>query len=470
MNPVDHTGRPPASGIISGRERQPGSAAPETGASPSAPKPAASLAAILHGRDFRLLWGGEFVSLLGDQFFLVAMPWLILQHHGALTIGGIVAVGAAPRTVFILIGGVLTDRFSPRTVMLYSNVVRMVLVAALALLTATGWIQLWMLYGFSLLLGLGYAFFLPAQSTIIPRLVPENRLQVGNAIIQATTQLTLFLGPVVAGVLIAVLRHKGAGAAGTLGEWGIGIVFALDAVSFLVSAVTLSLIRLPSKPAGERGPAGMRGVFRSLAEGLNRVWQDRTLRLYLVLIGAVNLALLGPLSVGIPILAHTRFSGGALAYGGILSGLGAGALAGAAAAGIFRRPPGRWFAVAMLSSTTLLGVGLALLGAFPSTGPAAAAAFIIGVAEGYLIVEFITWLQLRTPRDELGRILSILLFASVGMAPVSNVIAGALVGLNAPWVMIGAGCLIVLVAVIAAFSPAVWLLSENGVRVGGGPE
>jgi MFS family permease len=436
-------------------------------ASLPAPKPAATIAGILRGRDFRLLWGGEFISLLGDQFFLVAMPWLILAlRANALTLGGIVAVGAAPRTVFILIGGVLTDRFSPRTVMLYSNLCRMVLVAALAVLTATGWIQLWMLYGFSFLLGLGYAFFLPAQSTIIPRLVPVSRLQMGNAIIQATTQLTLFLGPVVAGVLIAVLGHKDPGSAGMLQEWGIGIVFALDAVSFLVSAVTLSLIKLPSKSSGWRSGVARPGVFRSLGEGLSRVWQDRTLRLYFMLIGAVNIALLGPLSVGIPILAATpgRFSGGALAYGGILSGLGAGALAGAAAAGLFPRPPGRWFAVAMLTSTAVLGAGLALLGTFASVGAAAAAAFLLGVAEGYLIVEFITWLQLRTPRDELGRILSILLFASVGMAPVSNVIAGALVGLNAPWVMIGAGCLIVLVAIIAAFSPAVWLLGEHGVR------
>ena len=212
----------------------------------------------------------------------------------------------------------------------------------------------------------------------------------------------------------------------------------------------------------------MSGVFRSLAEGLGLVWRDRTLRLYFVLIGAVNLALLGPLSVGIPILAHTRFAGGALAYGGILSGLGAGALAGAAAGGLFPRPPGRWFAVGMLSSTALLGIGLALLGAVSSTGPAVAAAFLLGVAEGYLIVEFITWLQLRTPREQLGRILSILLFASVGQAPVSNVIAGALVGLSAPWVMFGAGCLVVLVAVIAALSPAVWLLGENDLRQGGG--
>ena len=178
------------SGAISAGAQPPGTAAHETGspsagdgpgpgalagASPPAPKPTASIAAILRGRDFRLLWSGEFVSLLGDQFFLVALPWLILQLTGdALTIGGIVAVGAAPRAIFMLFGGVLSDRLLPRTVMLYSNLGRMAVVAVMALLTATGWIQLWMLYAFSLLLGLGYAFYLPAQSTMIPRLVPRG--------------------------------------------------------------------------------------------------------------------------------------------------------------------------------------------------------------------------------------------------------------------------------------------------------
>jgi predicted membrane channel-forming protein YqfA (hemolysin III family) len=423
------------------------------------------LGEVLRDRDFRLLWSGEFVSLLGDQFFTVALPWLVLQLTGnALAIGTVLAVTAAPRAVFILLGGVLIDRFSPRTVMLYSNLGRMVLVAVLAFITAAGLVQLWMLYAFGLLLGLGTAFYLPAQSAMIPRLVPDERLQTGNALIQGTAQLSLALGPVAAGVLIAFLGRHGTGAATVPGASGISIALGFDAATFLVSAITLALIALPPLVHDEARDAGNNGVFRSLAQGIADVWRDRTLRHYFVLIGAVNLALLGPLSVGIPILAHTRLSGGALAYGAVLSGLGAGALAGVVAGGALRRPAGRGFAGAMLGSVVLLGVGLSLLGVFTSTGPATAAAFVIGAAEGYLIVEFITWLQLRTPRDELGRTMSILLFVSAGMAPVSNLIAGALIGLSVSAVMIGAGSLIVLVAAIAAFSPSVWRLSENGAR------
>ena len=422
------------------------------------------LAEVLRGRDFRLLWGGEFVSLLGDQFFTVALPWLVLQLTGnALAIGAILAVGAAPRAVFILLGGALIDRFSPRTVMLYSNLGRMILVALLAALSAGGWVHLWMLYVFSLLLGLGYAFYLPAQSAMIPRLVSTDRLQAGNALIQGTAQLSLFLGPVLAGVLIALVGRDGTGAAAVPEFTGIGIVLALDAASFLVSAITLTLITVPPVRR-ELSDAAHPPVLRSLAQGMIGVWHDKTLRYYFILIGAVNLALLGPLAVGIPVLAATRLSGGALAYGGILSGLGAGALLGVVAGGVMRRPRGRAFAAVMLGSSGLLGVGLAALGAVPSTGPAAAAAFVIGIAEGYLTIQFITWLQLRTPPEELGRMISILLFAAVGQAPLSNLVAGALIGLHPSLVMIGAGSFIVLVVTVAAFSPSVWRLDEAGER------
>ena len=420
---------------------------------------------ILRSRDFRLLWGGQFVSLLAEQFFLVALPWLVLQLTGDIfAVGTVVAVTAAPRAVFLLLGGALLGRFSPRTVMLYSNLGRMVLVAVLAVLTVSGSVQLWMLYTFALLLGLGYAIYLPAQSAIVPRLVSRERLHTGNAITQGTFQLSRALGPVLAGLLIALLGTSEVGAAATPDSSGVGIVFGLEAASFLVSAITLMMIAL-SPASHEKGRDARRpGVLRSLGDGFACVWRDKTLRHYFVLIGLVNLALLGPLSVGLPVLASTRFQGaGAMAYGAILSGLGVGAICGVVAGGTLRRPPGRSFPAALLGSCALLGVGLALLGVFPSAGVSAAAAFLIGLAEGYLTVEFITWLQLRTSREELGRMMGILLFASLGQAPLSNVIAGALMGFGVSVVMVAAGGFIVLVALIAASSPAVWQLRETPV-------
>src|SRR5262249_18742292 len=114
-------------------------------------KPASPLSV----RNFRLLWIGESVSLLGDQFYMIALPWLVLQITGsALALGTVIALGGIPRALFMLIGGALVDRFSPRTVMIVSNAVRLVLVALLAVMVLTNTIRLEMLYLFALAFGL----------------------------------------------------------------------------------------------------------------------------------------------------------------------------------------------------------------------------------------------------------------------------------------------------------------------------
>src|SRR5258705_3612241 len=114
-------------------------------------KPASPLSV----RNFRLLWIGESISLLGDQFYMIALPWLVLQLTGsALTLGTVMALGGIPRALFMLIGGAVVDRFSPRSVMMASNFARLVLVALLSALVLTNNIRIEMLYGFALAFGL----------------------------------------------------------------------------------------------------------------------------------------------------------------------------------------------------------------------------------------------------------------------------------------------------------------------------
>ncbi|MEP6987089.1 MAG: MFS transporter, partial [Chloroflexota bacterium] len=135
-------------------------------------KPASPLSV----RNFRLLWIGEGISLLGDQFYMIALPWLVLQITGsALALGSVMALAAIPRALFMLIGGALVDRFSPRYVMMASNLARFVLVALLSALVLTNHIQIEMLYGFALAFGLADAFYFPGQSAIVPQLLPEDQ-------------------------------------------------------------------------------------------------------------------------------------------------------------------------------------------------------------------------------------------------------------------------------------------------------
>ena len=420
------------------------------------------LRTIFSNRNFRLLWGGEAISLIGDQFYLVALPWLVLTLTGsALAIGTVLAAAAIPRALFMLIGGALTDRLNPRVLMLASNLSRFVLVGALAAVTITGVVELWMIYVFALTFGLADAFFFPAQSAIIPRLLGKERLQTGNAIIQGTAQLSLFAGPVLAGTLIALL---GGGTATNGGPetWGIGAAFALDSLSFLASAATLAAMRIiePRRQVVEE--SGRRSkVFSSIGEGLGMVWRDRTLRYYFILIAAVSLLMSGPISVGIPVLAESRFDGGAAAFGIILSAFGAGSLLGVALAGLCPRPSTQRFPMLMLGCTAWMGFALALMGVVPSLAPAIALAVLMGAAQGYVVVQFVTWLQLRTPAAMLGRMMSVLMFAVMGLAPLSSTLAGVFIQWSATGVLIGAGVLMTGVVAVAAFSPSVWRLGHE---------
>lgn len=421
----------------------------------------ATVREILANRNFRLLWIGEGISLLGDQLYLVALPWLVLQLTGnAFAMGTVLALAAIPRALFMLLGGALTDRLSPRLLMLGSNAVRFLLVATLAAVTIGGIVQLWMLYSFALLFGLADAFFFPAQAAIVPRLIGNERLQTGNAIVQGTAQLSMFVGPALAGVLIAVLDGGGA-TGGVPDRLGIGTAFALDAASFVASVTALSLMRVGAKKPPAVGDAGARGVMSLIAEGLASVWHDRVLRYYFLLIGAANFLITGPFSVGIPVLADTRYSGGAAAFGVVLSAYGAGSLTGILLAGASRRPPARFFPALLLGLTALMGVCLAVLGALPAITPAAIVAAVMGSAQGYVVIQFVTWLQMRTPAAMLGRTMSLLMFAVVGLVPVSSTIAGALIQVSATAVLVGAGALMVLVVAIGSLSPSVWRLGNE---------
>lgn len=416
---------------------------------------------ILRNRNFRLLWAGEGVSLIGDQLYLIALPWLVLQLTGsAFAMGTVLALAAIPRALFMLVGGALTDRFSPRTLMLASNAARMGLVTTLAVLTMGGITQLWMLYAFALFFGLADAFFFPAQTAIVPQLIGKERLQTGNAIIQGTAQLSLFVGPALAGLLIALL--DGGGSAGSVPDtWGIGVAFALDAASFVASVVALSLMRVDRNADAAETEAEKKGVLSSIGEGLSAVWGDRVLRYYFVLIAAANFLITGPFSVGIPVLADTRYTGGAAAFGVVLSAFGAGSLAGVLLAGSTRRPSSRKFPAAMLGMTAFSGLSLVLLGVMPALVPAAVVSTLMGAAQGYVVIQFVTWLQLRTPAHMLGRTMSMLMFAVMGLSPVSSTVAGALIQVSVTGVLIGAGVLMILVVGMGALSPSVWRLGRE---------
>ncbi len=381
-------------------------------------------------RDFRLLFAGETISVLGDQFHFVALTWLALQLTGSgLVLGTVLMTAAIPRAVFMLVGGAFSDRFSPRTLMLLSNAIRAVVVGALAALVVSGQAELWHLYVLAAIFGIVDAFFYPALNTIVPMLVPERQLAPANALVQSAQQVMGLIGPALAGAMVAIVQT--------------GPAFVIDAASFAVAAVALFLIRGGRRPATSsetRAPS----VLSTIADGVRAAWADPAVRSIVVLTSAINFAIVGPMSVGLAILADTRFEGGSAAFGLLFSAFGAGAVVGAIAAGSIPRPAR--LGTITLGITTLLGLGLAGIGIAPTLAVALAIHAVMGVLVGFVNVQAIAWLQARIPDDRRGRVMSLVSLGSVGLAPVSLAVAGVLVDLGAVTLLFLAGGAIIIAA------------------------
>lgn len=415
---------------------------------------------VLTVRDFRWLWLGEGISLLGDQFGLIALPWLVLRLTGdAFAMGTVLAVAGIPRAIFMLFGGALTDRFSPRKLMLLTNIARMILVTVLASAILSNVVQLWMIYLFALLFGLADAFFYPAASAIVPAILPKNQLQIGNSITQGTAQLSVFLGPVLAGAIIALFSATGVNGEDVPDLRGIGIAFALDAITFLLSALTLKLMR-PTKIAASDAA---QSVLQSIKEGLAYVWQDATLRTVFIIVAALTVLSVAPLTIGIPVLADERMPDGAASFGLLLSAYGGGALIGIILSGVLPKPPQAQLGTYLFTAVTGMGIFMAGLAFAQTMLVAGGLLFFTGVLDGWVIIQFTTWLQMRSPEALLGRIMSLLMFSFVGLAPVADTFFGALIEWNYTAVVFSAGMGLAAIAFYAAFQPNIRNMGEIAV-------
>jgi predicted MFS family arabinose efflux permease len=399
--------------------------------------------APLRHRDFRLLAGGQLASNVGDSFYAVALPWYVLADHGgAILLGTVLVAYGIPRTALVLVGGHASDRWRPWTVMMSTDAARAVAALALAVAAAEGPARAVVLVPIAAVLGAGEGLFMPGSFAIIPSLLPDEDLQAGNALSSAGTQLATLIGPAAGGAMVAFL--------------GPAPAFALDAASFVVSAVTLAGIRAArrsprSQPVaapdhGQAGPGGptLWSVLRS----------ERFLQVGLLVTIAANLGSGGSDEVALPSLAHGPLHAGADGFGALIAAFGAGALAGtilAGQAGRARRP-------AVLGSFVFLAQAVALA-AVPFAGSTAAVGAVllaVGAANGFGNVVMITAFQRWAPPDLLGRLAGLLTLASLGVFPVSVALAALVVHSAGPAPFFPLAGATLAAAILAGLSQKAW--------------
>ncbi|MFI5282643.1 MAG: MFS transporter [Candidatus Dormibacterales bacterium] len=396
--------------------------------------------AVFRSGPFRNLWIASALSLFGDFFSYIAMAWLVLQLTGSsLALGSVLVVQAVPRGLLMVVGGALADKLSPRLTMLGSMGLRVCLVAPLAALVLYGHIEMWELYVASAVFGVVDAFFMPARTSILPRIIDDYLLEQGNAALNVTAQATVIAGPAAAGVIVAA--------------FGTGWAFAGDAACFAVGFIFVLLLpRISSgAPAGELGKsAAGGGLGGEILAGFRYAWSDVGIRAALLVIAAVDFAANGALGVGLPTLAHARFGAGAVGLGLLLGAWGVGATVGAVGAGIIRPP--RRFGWLMVVTCAWIGVGIGVVGVVPTLVPAAVTMGVAGIATGAINTYGVSWLQRRTDHAMQGRVMSLVMLASMGLTPVAYAASGAVAQANVTVLFLLCGALILATSARAALS------------------
>jgi MFS family permease len=309
-----------------------------------------------------------------------------------------------------------------------------------------------MLYAFGLGFGLVAGFAIPAGNSIVPMLVKEQDLQAGNSVMMGVSQLVGFIGPTIAGILIGRFSKS---------PLGIGLAFALDAFSFAVSAVTLWIMRGGGRRQNQAGSSEKESVWASILAGLKYLWDDKPLRLMFLVIMALNFLFVGPLLVGIPVLANQRLPEGAVAFGLLMSAFSGGNLAGYLLAGALPRPSGNAMRGFLIALMVVFGLVLGAFGFLRSTWVDFALMLLLGLGNGYISITLFTWMQLRTPKAMLGRMMSMMMLSNTGLVPISQAISGAVSRWSLTWLFAGAGILILLVTVWAAPQPELKVFSDS---------
>jgi predicted MFS family arabinose efflux permease len=357
---------------------------------------------VLAHRDFRLLWLSQVGSTIGDRLVLVALALYVNRIGTPSDVGLVLAAQSIPFVALLLIGGVWADRLPRHRMMVVTDLMRAALHAVLAVLILAGDVEIWHIVAIEALFGAAHAFFRPAYSGLVPQTVPEELLTEANAVNMMSFYVSSFVGPAVGTALFVAV--------------GAGAAIAIDAATFLASAMLLALVH--PRERGER--AQRASMMTELRQGWEEVRSRTWVWITLIVAALGMLAAWGPYQALGPSLSEEIYGNDAL-FGVASSVLGAGSLVGSALA--LRWRPAQPLMVAMAFnlwwSTNYLIFG---------AGPPLPVTLLSFALAGVSISLFVTWwettLAQHIPPSSLSRVSSWDWMLSLGLAPVGLLAAG----------------------------------------------
>lgn len=362
----------------------------------------ADLFRSLRHRNFRLYFAGQLVSITGTWMQNVAQAWLVYRLTDSSAMLGIVAFsGLAPILLLGLPAGLLADRISRRRLLLGAQFIAMLQAFTLAALTLGGKIQVWQVVVLALVLGVVHAAEMPTRHAFLAELVPRGDLPNAVALNSSLFNIARFLGPAAAGWLVAIASE--------------GLVFLINGGSFAAVVLVLLTIRVGEniRPGGSK--------WLGFIDGLRFAWRTPALRRGLLLLTFLSLGGTA-YSVLMPLFADRIFGGGAETLGHLLGTAGGGALLAALRLAYLggRQPLEHDIAAA----TLVAGMGMLSLSFIEQLWLAFPVLMVLGFCLTTVVASIVTLLQLNTPRELRGRVMSLFSVLFIGVTSVGNLMAG----------------------------------------------
>ncbi|MFF8876260.1 MFS transporter [Streptomyces flaveolus] len=352
-------------------------------------------------------------SMLGDTVFFLALSWAAVQNGTPAQAGLVTAVSAVPRALLMLGGGVIADRLGPRRVVIGSDAVRCVTVLAVAAVLFATDPGLWLLALLAVVFGTVDAVFMPAVGALPARITAKDQL----ARVQGMRGLAVRFAAVVG----APLGGLGVAAGGS------AAAFALAGALIAVSVPLLVSVRMRDLPPDD-APAADRDTtaWRDLRAGLSHIRHHRVLGPLMVVIALGDLGFVGPLNVGLTLLADER-GWGASGMGWVLAGFGTGAGTAALLLTVRGRVP---HAGLVAAGAIIPGAGaIAALAYVPGLPAAVGVAVLVGLLTGLSGAVCGALLQTQAAAAYLGRVTAAAGIVSLGIAPLGMPLSAAAIGL-----------------------------------------
>ncbi|MFI6929061.1 MFS transporter [Streptomyces sp. NPDC050287] len=350
-------------------------------------------------------------SMIGDNVYYLALSWAAVRAGTPAQAGLVMTASAVPRALLMLGGGVIADRFGPRRVVIGSDTVRCAAVLAVAVLLFTTGPGLWPLAVLAVVFGTVDAVFMPAVGALPARVTSRDQL----ARVQGMRGLGIRFASVVGGPL------GGLGVA--LG--GAAAAFGLAALLIAVSVPLLVSVRMRELPADDKAATAGGTAWRDLVAGLRYIRHHRVLAPLMLAIALGDLGFVGPLNVGLALLADER-GWGASGMGWVLAGFGVGAGAASLLLTVRGRVPhaGHVTAYACIAGSAAIGA----LAHAPNVAAAVGVALLVGLLAGLSGALCGALLQTQSDPAYLGRVTAVASLVSLGFAPLSMPLSAAAIG------------------------------------------